>query len=61
MGGMWEIRVGMQEIGGNVGIIVGMRGIGGGNDEKNKIEGNESFYKNIALTFWYEKQLKKLI
>ena len=46
--GMRGIRVGMQEIG------VGMsRGI--------KIKGNECIYKNIVLTFWYEKQLKELI
>ena len=40
--------------GGNAGNRVGMpRGI--------KIKGNERIYKNIFLTFWYEKQLKKLI
>ena len=40
--------------GGNAGNRVGMpRGI--------KIKGNECIYKNIFLTFWYEKQLKKLI
>ena len=26
-----------------------------------KIRGNECIYKNIFLTFWYEKQLKNLI
>ena len=26
-----------------------------------KIKGNVRIYKNIGLTLWYEKQLKKLI
>ena len=53
--GMRGIRVGMRGIGlGMLGVRVGMsRGI--------KIKGNELIYKNIVLTFWYEKQLKKLI
>ena len=52
---MRGIRVGMQGIGVRMWeIMVGMaRGI--------KVKGNERIYKNIVLTFWYEKQLKKLI
>ena len=55
MVGMRGIRVGMQGIGVRMWeIMVGMaRGI--------KVKGNERIYKNIVLTFWYEKQLKKLI
>ena len=43
------------------GIRVGMRGIMVGMSRGIKIKGNERNYKNIVLTFWYEKQLKKLI
>ena len=46
------IRVGMQ------GIRVGMQGIRR-NVRGIKIKGNERIYKNIVLTFSYEKQLKK--
>ena len=43
------------------GIRVGMRGIMVGMSRGIKRKGNERNYKNIVLTFWYEKQLKKLI
>ena len=43
------------------GIRVGMRGIMVGMSRGIKIKENERNYKNIVLTFWYEKQLKKLI
>ena len=57
--GIRGIRVGMRGIGvGMQGIRVGMRGIRG-NDRGIKIKGNERIYKNIVLTFSYEKQLKK--
>ena len=52
---MQGIRIGMQ------GIRVGMLGIGGGMSRGIKIKGNERIYKNIVQTFWYDKQLKKLV
>ena len=59
---MWGIKVGMQGIGlGMRRIRVGMWGIGVGVSREIKIKGNERIYKNIVLTLWYEKQLKKLI
>ena len=62
MVGMQGIRVEMQGIGVRMWeIMVGMPGIWGGNGERDKNKRNERIYENIVLTFWYEKQLKKLI
>ena len=65
--GEWCVGMGGSECGdGGIimkmrGIRVGMRGIMVGMSRGIKIKGNERNYKNIVLTFWYEKQLKKLI
>ena len=67
--GMWRIRVGMQGIRvgmrgirvGMRGIRLGMQGIGVRMSRGIKTKGNESIYKDIVFTFWYEKQLTKLI
>ena len=52
---MQGIRVGMQEIRSR------MRRIGVEMCRGMKINGNLQIYKSIVVTFWYEKQLKKLI
>ena len=53
--GMQRIGVGMQE------IRLRMRRIGVEMCSGMKIKGNVRIYISIAVTFWYEKQLKKLI
>ena len=61
---MWRIRVGVWGRG------VGMQGPGDGNKGNHgenrwiggiKIKWNVHIYKNIVLTLWLDKQLKKLI
>ena len=52
---MQRIGVGMQE------IRLRMRRIGVEMCRGMKIKGNVRIYISIAVTFWYEKQLKKLI
>ena len=54
-GGNAGIRVGMR------GIRLGMQGIGVRISRGIKTKGNERIYKDIVFTFWYEKQLTKLI
>ena len=58
--GMPGIRVAIRGIGmGMQGIRVGMRKTGVGTWRGIKTKGNVC--KSIVLTFWYEKQVKKLI